>query len=259
MKKLWISVKRGFIREPKHRLAVGECIWLFEYMLDIANWDTGIISDWTDESAAEDMEMPIRTLREQRRKLADGGYISSKQKLHGQDITIHNWTNPRDYSGEKLNEKHGGSEASPSKTAHGDTHGYTHGSSQDVTPTSSSKTKESLKASAKTPKPPTPDEVCIFRETTERFPQKINYPDVVMFISDVSKRLGRPCVPDDLRPFYAAWCGRDYRKNNINWLSWAVTGIIPPQTGKQFGKPSEPKGFDAARKFLENHGVVPNG
>ena len=141
MKRLWISVKRGLIREPKHRLEMGECIWLFQYMLDIADWETGKIPDWKDQAAADDMQMPIRTLREQRRKLEDALYIASTQKQYGQEVTIKNWTNPRSYTGEVLNPKQGDSETVPQ--------GYTQGSSQDVTPTSDSNIKQEQVLSSK--------------------------------------------------------------------------------------------------------------
>jgi len=45
MKKQWISIKRGLIRDPKHRIVMGECVWLFQYMIDIADWNTGKIPD----------------------------------------------------------------------------------------------------------------------------------------------------------------------------------------------------------------------
>jgi hypothetical protein len=138
-KKLWISIKRGLIRNPKHRIAMGECIWLFQYMIDVADWNTGKIPDWKDEAAADDMQMPVRTLREQRRKLESLEYISCSQKQYGQEITILEWTNPREYSGETYNQRKGDSEASPSENGQGYTQGYTQGSTQgstqDVTPT----------------------------------------------------------------------------------------------------------------------------
>jgi len=143
MKKQWISVKCGLSRDPKHRQIMGESVWLFLHMLDTANWNTGISSDWKDEAAAEDMEMPIRTLREHRRKLAEAGYITCNQKQYTQDIVIHNWTNPREYSGKKYNIKQGDTETSPEENQ-GYTQGYIQGSTQDVTPTYSSNTKESI-------------------------------------------------------------------------------------------------------------------
>lgn len=143
MKKQWISVKCGLSRDPKHRRQMGKTVWTFLHMLDIADWQTGIIHDWKDENAAEDMGIDIRVLREDRRKLEQDDYISCKQKQYGQDITIHNWTNPREYSGEVYNKKQSYEKYPPSNDAQGDTQGYIQGSRKDVTPTYDSKIKES--------------------------------------------------------------------------------------------------------------------
>jgi hypothetical protein len=115
------------------------------HIIDRADWETGIAFDWKDEAEAADMSMPLRTLREQRRKLADLGYITCVQKQRKQDVIIRQWINPRDYSGGIVNPK-GGSGMEPSENegnTHDDNHGYTHGSTQDVTPTSNSKSKSS--------------------------------------------------------------------------------------------------------------------
>ena len=144
MKKQWISVKCGLSRDPKHRQAMGESVWLFLHILDIASWEDGIAHDWKDEAAAEDMGMPVRTLREHRRKLSELGYISCNQKQYTQDIVIHNWTNPREYNGQVYNEKQGSSETSPQKNEQGYTQGYTQGNRKDVTPTLDSNIKESI-------------------------------------------------------------------------------------------------------------------
>jgi hypothetical protein len=140
MKKQWISVKCGLSRDPKHRQAMGESVWLFLHILDIASWEDGIAHDWKDEAAAEDMGMPVRTLREHRRRLAELGYIACNQKQYTQDIVIHNWTNPREYNGQVYNQKQGDSETEPRQ---GDTQGYIQGNRKDVTPTLYSNNKES--------------------------------------------------------------------------------------------------------------------
>jgi hypothetical protein len=137
MKKQWISVKCGLSRDPKHRQAMGESIWLFLHILDTASWDDGIVHDWKDEAEAEEMGMPVRTLREHRRRLDELGYIDCKQKQYTQDIVIHNWTNPREYSGKVYN-KQSDTESEASKPQ-GDTQGYIQGSTKDVTPTLDSK------------------------------------------------------------------------------------------------------------------------
>jgi len=140
MKKQWISVKCGLSRDPKHRQAMGESVWLFLHMLDTASWDDGIVHEWKDEAAAEEMEMPVRTLREHRRKLAELEYITCVQKQYNQDIIIHNWTNPREYTGEKYNKKQGDSKTE----LQGYTQGYTQGSRKHVTPTLDSKNQISI-------------------------------------------------------------------------------------------------------------------
>lgn len=139
MKKQWISVKCGLSRDPKHRQAMGESIWLFLHILDVTSWEDGIAHDWKDEAAAEEMGMPVRTLREHRRRLDELGYITCKQKQYTQDIIVHNWTNPREYGGHKYNEKQGGSETEAREIEQGYIQGDTQGSTKDVTPTSNSK------------------------------------------------------------------------------------------------------------------------
>jgi hypothetical protein len=134
MKKQWISVKCGLSRDPKHRQSMGESIWLFLHILDIASWEDGIVHDWKDEAEAEEMGMPVRTLRDHRRRLDELGYIDCKQKQYAQDIVIHNWTNPREYSGKVYNKIQSDMESEASKVQ-GDIQGYTQGSTKDVTPT----------------------------------------------------------------------------------------------------------------------------
>lgn len=134
MKKKWISVKCGLSRDPKHRQAMGESIWLFLHLLDVADWESGIVREWKDEAGAEEMSMQVRTLREHRRKLDELGYITCQQKQYGQDIIIHNWTNPREYSGEVYNARQGDTKTTPQENQ-GDTQGYIQGDRKDATPT----------------------------------------------------------------------------------------------------------------------------
>jgi len=103
MKRTWIKVKCGIL-EPKHRRNMGMAISLYMYMLDHANWEDGIVYEWVDSSVAHELEMPLDTVRDYRRQLENLGYIKSKQRQHSQDIIIHNWTNPRAYDGEVLNQ-----------------------------------------------------------------------------------------------------------------------------------------------------------
>ena len=102
MKRTWITVKRGIL-EPKHRFALGELIYLFLYILDITGWESGTIEEWSDKGVAEEMSMPLSTLRYQRNKLERLGYISVEQKQHGIRVILHNWTNPKEYTGKVYN------------------------------------------------------------------------------------------------------------------------------------------------------------
>jgi hypothetical protein len=217
------------------------------HILDVASWDDGIAHEWKDEAAAEDMGMPVRTLREHRRNLAELGYITCIQKQYNQDIVIRNWTNPREYSGQIYNQGDTKLEAQKSQ---GDTQGDTQGDRKHVTPTSNSKNQRIKKNNADKPaKPETPHEIKLFREVTERYPNKINYPDVISIIQGVCKRLGRDCISEDLRPFYAAWCAKGYKPVNLAWLSWAESGIIPQQAKQQT---EQPKGFGAIQQWLQS-------
>lgn len=70
----------------------------------------------------------------------------------------------------------------------------------------------------------------LFREVTERYPAKANWHTVLKFMDGVSQRLGREPAKEDLFPFYEAWCGMGWRTDSINWLEYAVKGVMP---GKQ--------------------------
>ena len=115
--------------------------------------------------------------------------------------------------------------------------------------------KEKIKTGASA-KPATPPEIKLFREVTERYPNKINYENVVALIQGVSKRVGHECTAEDLRPFYAAWCANGWNKLNLAWLSYAEHGELPSaQKKNSYQAGTEPKAFDGIRKFLEAQNV----
>jgi DnaD/phage-associated family protein len=101
-KKTWIKIKRGIL-EPKHITKLGQAWYLYFYILDNADWETGTIKEWKDEYASQDLEKPIGMIREHRKHLVAEEYITCEKKRYSQTITIHNWTNPRRYDGEVLN------------------------------------------------------------------------------------------------------------------------------------------------------------
>lgn len=102
-KKTWIKVKRGLL-EPKHIERLGVRFFLYLYYLDQANWEKGAVLFYRDRDAADELGMPISTVRKQRVRLEEDKYISCLQKKDHQVITIHNWTNPREYSGKVYNQ-----------------------------------------------------------------------------------------------------------------------------------------------------------
>ena len=103
MKKTWIKIKCGLL-EPKHRERMCTAIWLYLYILDMCECVTGSIHNWKDEYIAEDLDMNMTVLRRNRRKLEGLCYITCELKRTCQVVTITNWTNPREYSGEIYNE-----------------------------------------------------------------------------------------------------------------------------------------------------------
>jgi hypothetical protein len=102
-KKTWVKLKRGLLIDPKHRMALGNRIWLYLFMLDVADWDTGKVIEWRDKAAADELQMPLSTVRTQRREIEEAGYISVNQKHNRLVITIKKWVNPREYTGQVYN------------------------------------------------------------------------------------------------------------------------------------------------------------
>jgi len=102
-KKTWIKVKRGIL-EPRHIDKLGAAWYLYFYILDNADWDTGRIANWKDKYAADELCKPLGLIREHRKKLQDEGYIECEKNRYSQTIVIKNWTNPRMYDGSVINE-----------------------------------------------------------------------------------------------------------------------------------------------------------
>jgi hypothetical protein len=98
-------------------------------------------------------------------------------------------------------------------------------------------------------------EVVLYRSVTGIYPPKVNFDDVIKAVLKVRDRLGRDVKREDLLTFYKSWCGKGYKPNNLAWLEWAETGLIPVN-GNWKPRNEEPKGFDAARNFLERHSNV---
>lgn len=94
-RRTFIKVRRGIL-EAKHVHDLGVLFPLYLLMLDRANWQSGKVLFYRDQDVADQFEMPIRTVREWRRKLAELGYIDCSQTGNHQEITINKWSNPRE-------------------------------------------------------------------------------------------------------------------------------------------------------------------
>ena len=90
MRKTFIKVRRGIL-EAKHVQTLGVRMPLYLLLLDLANWETGKVMYYNDQDAADQFELPIRKMRDWRRRLQDDGYISCFQKGNHQEITIKKW------------------------------------------------------------------------------------------------------------------------------------------------------------------------
>jgi len=135
-RKTWVKLKRGLLIDPKHRLALGNRIWLYLYILDVADWDTGKVIEWRDKAAADELQMPLSTVRTQRREIENEGYISCRQYADRQTITIKKWVNPREYSGQVYNAEGSVEEYAPQEKG-GDNEGVNEGyneGAQNLTP-----------------------------------------------------------------------------------------------------------------------------
>ena len=113
--KTWIKVKCGIL-EPKHIAKLGQAWYLYLYLLDNANWDTGVISEWKDEYGVQDLGKPLGMIREHRKQLIKEGYITCTKNQHSQTVVIHNWTNPRTYDGTVQNQSSDKSELKESES-----------------------------------------------------------------------------------------------------------------------------------------------
>jgi len=101
--KTWIKVHTGLTNDPKHREAIGVRIWLFMALIDRADYESGMVWNYTDGAMAEYLDMNPRTVAEWRRDLSETGYIKSYPGDQCQHIMIMRWRNPRQVEAEAIN------------------------------------------------------------------------------------------------------------------------------------------------------------
>ena len=90
--------------QPEHRTKMGIRVWLYMFIIDQADWETGQVLDWKDQAAADELGMPLPTLRQQRQELESLRYIDCFQEGNHQRIVIKKWIDPRSYSGKVMND-----------------------------------------------------------------------------------------------------------------------------------------------------------
>jgi hypothetical protein len=260
-KKHWIYIKRGLSEDAKHRAQMGKCIWLYMHIIDRADWETGIAYDWRDKEEADQMDMPVDTLRYQRQKLEEMDYIRCKQEQHGQNIFIMEWKNPRDYGSETKNPRNQGSNELPPSEIQGSNQGLNQGSNQVPrkvkTPTSTSKIIDHRSTPApdfanlsiaEAKKVPT---LKMYWKATGFWPGDRTWAFIHQTITD------HQLTEEQIRLASTEWDLRGYRQENIRGiLEWAVGGI--PLNGNGGSKPAtgaapaiDEAAVEATRQLIE--------
>ena len=269
MKKTWIKIKRGFL-QPAHRSKMGIRVWLYMFIIDQADWDTGIVYDWTDKNAADELGMPIGTLRQQRQELETLRYINCYQEGNHQKITILKWVDPRSYSGEVMNNSEGTNEGEVEGTDKGtetsvplhSTHKsliinhkdipaknagtleYEPFDQQSDMPESMAHEYDPPKKVKKEKQQPDPrythPAYQLFYAITSRRPNK----ELVDQIIDI---LGEHPEGERAKKCQVEWIARGYNPNSIKWLDWYVSGI--PGYAK---KTVQSKNDEILQRFMEN-------
>jgi hypothetical protein len=210
-KKNWIYIKRGLSEDPKHREAMGMAVWLFE---------KGIVYDWRDKEIAIDMSISTNTVRDWRARLVEKKYITCQQRQHGLDIIIHNWTNPRDYGGKKVNIQ-GESYTAPSENNHtqGEPQGepqVLHPSNIDSAPFIESESESESKAGGVPPS--------VFEKANKE----------VDFI--LRSTLQPKAIQDAIARHFKLTPQWEGSKFNRQWMQWAIEQNVTPEQIEQAAK-----------------------
>ena len=227
MRKTWIKFKRELL-EPEQRERLGIRIWLYMHILDRADWDTGKVFDWRDKLEAEDFGMQWRTLQQQRQQLENDGFISCFQSGDHQVITIHNWTNPREYGGDIYNPYGGGTEnrvpLNVEGTIEGTYEGTREGSRKHSTPTYDSQITDHMSHGG-APASVDPVQILAMSSGLSAFPaDQLQWTEVIRRMAEdhgVDKTI------EVMKIACANWVNtkgknsRYYRVTNLNWINWA--------------------------------------
>lgn len=101
--KKWIKIHSGLTNDPEHRMKMGIRVWLFMWLVDHADWENGLVMEYTDKWAAEEMDIPARTIEGQRQQLEKDGYIVCHAGFQCQHIRIMRWRNPKEVEAKQIN------------------------------------------------------------------------------------------------------------------------------------------------------------
>jgi hypothetical protein len=88
----WAHLRSGLVRDPtsKHRKAIGHAIWLYIYLLVVANWESGTLFRRISTIAAE-TGFNVRSIHRWLRILRKTGYINSSSNGRSVNISITKW------------------------------------------------------------------------------------------------------------------------------------------------------------------------
>ena len=92
-KKQFTQLPYEYCHSPRHS-EISECFYLLNCLYGMADYETGVVYGWTDQSAADALGMKKRTIKDQRQKLDRLGYIDCQQRRDYQDITLRDWHVP---------------------------------------------------------------------------------------------------------------------------------------------------------------------
>jgi len=256
----WIKLRSGIL-EPKHRERLGIRIWLYLYMLDRVDWETGTIEDWRDKDASEELQMPTKTITRQRQEIADAGYITCRQSLHRQVISITNWQDPRS---RLLDEgSHDTQKCVPSdhgthkRVSYGTHKRVPYGPRKVSTIYLNPHINKHIKGLKGGDKPPSTPRAKSTRDGRLSHPALTTYREVAsLHIPKVWRDKAIQVVGEDpenimrWRNHVTDWIGHGWNKANVKGMleSFATGGIKSNGRGKN---KSEPAGFAGIREYLE--------
>ena len=85
----FIKIRVGLANDPKHRTRMGEAVWLYLYLHANKDWKTHHLTR-KYQTIADDLQMPLRTVQRQMKKLAAMDYVAITRRAWSIEIKILN-------------------------------------------------------------------------------------------------------------------------------------------------------------------------